>query len=53
MPITLAVWSSEVHVLSPPVNWDRGGQILMAYGCMLAFFLCCAVLYRERNYDGK
>ena len=43
-------WSMYSFITRELGSW---GQILMTYGCMLAFFLCCAVLYRERNYDGQ
>lgn len=43
-------WSMYAFTTCELGSW---GQILLAYGCMLAFFLCYAVLYRERNCDGQ
>jgi hypothetical protein len=43
MPITMAVWSSEVHIFSLPVNWDRGVKsywnvdVCLRFSCVLLF----------------
>jgi hypothetical protein len=43
MPITMAMWSSEVCILSPPVNWDRGVKSYWHMDVCLHF--SCVVLF--------
>ena len=43
MPVTMAVSSSEVCILSPPVNWDRGVKSYWLVDICLCF--SCVVLF--------